>query len=105
MMSHRTLSAALLLCTLAACGQTPTGSDAQAQPAGPAYDGGGYTIGSGNSTTQSGGYTIGSGNSAEGAGGFGMGSGNRDGEADESATSTQSSDAEESGGYTIGSGN
>src|SRR5688572_30316530 len=56
MMSHRILPAALLLCTLAACGQSPTGSDSPARPAGPAYEeAGGYGMGSGNSVAQSGG--------------------------------------------------
>lgn len=82
MMSHRILPAALLLCALtAACGELPTGSDAQAHPAGASYDGGGFTIGSGN---------------AGAAGGSGTGS--------ESEESTTSSDSEGRSGYTMGSG-
>lgn len=98
MMSHRIPSAALLLCTLAACGQSPTGSDAHARPGGPSYDGG-YTMGSGNAT-QSGGYTIGSGN-VEDTGGFGIGSGNNE----DSSSSESGGTTTERGGYTMGSGN
>jgi hypothetical protein len=88
MMSHRILPAALLLCALsAACGELPTRNDIQAHPAGPAYDGG-FTMGSGNSATQSSGYTIGSGGVESQDGGYGMGSGN---------------DMVEDGGFTIGS--
>jgi hypothetical protein len=123
MMSHRILPAALLLCALsAACGELPTRNDAQAQPAGPAYDGG-YTMGSGNSATQSSGYTIGSGNEVEGSGftlgsgneatndgGFGMGSGNiaaDDGGYGIGFGNTASVDGDSTGrsGYTMGSGN
>lgn len=100
MMSHRILPAALLLCTLsAACGELPTGSDSQARPAGPAYDGGGYTIGSGGAAAS--GYTIGSGTSDEDGGGFVVGSGGRTGDA---GTTSASGDDAERGGYTIGSG-
>ncbi|HEY0017393.1 MAG TPA: hypothetical protein VGC13_13870 [Longimicrobium sp.] len=87
-MSHRIPSAALLLCTLAACGQSPTGSDAHARPAGPSYDGG-YTMGSGNAT-QSGGFTIGSGNTED---------------ASSSGTTESGETTTERGGYTMGSGN
>jgi hypothetical protein len=99
MMSHRILPAALLLCTLAAaCGENPTGSDTQAQPAGPAYDGG-YGMGSGNSATQSSGYTIGSGSVAEDEGGFGIG-----GVGTDNSTTTSDETTERGGGFTIGSG-
>ncbi|HYR10843.1 MAG TPA: hypothetical protein VEQ60_23895 [Longimicrobium sp.] len=111
MMSHRILSAALLLCTLAACGDLPTHGDTQAQPAGPAYDDG-YTIGSGNSATASSGYTIGSGSVAADGGGFTIGSGNagtQDGGygigSGNTATNTLSGDSTGRGGYGIGSGN
>src|SRR5688500_4469500 len=113
MMSHRILPAALLLCILtAACGESPTGSDTHAQPAGPAYDGG-YTMGSGNSATQSSGYTIGSGGSEVEDGGFIIGSGNdavQDGggfgigSGNESTSTSTSEDTTERGGYTMGSG-
>lgn len=80
MMSYRILPAALLLCTLAAaCGESPTGSDAQAQPAGASYDGG-FTIGSGNATA---------------AGGTGTGT--------QSQEPTTTDNVERSG-YTMGSG-
>jgi hypothetical protein len=127
-MSHRILPAALLLCTLAACGQSPTGSDSHAKPAGPAYDGftmgsgntasqsgGGFTIGSGNESEETGGYTIGSDGSLEDAGGYGMGSGNvagTDGFGIGSGGQTTDTDDEppaeataERGGYGMGSGN
>jgi hypothetical protein len=88
MMSHRILPAALLLCTLAAaCGDLPTQSGTQAQPAGPAYDGGGFTIDSGNSGVT--GYTTGPGS------GVPVG---------DDATTTQSGETTERGGYTMGSG-
>ncbi|WP_420125511.1 hypothetical protein [Longimicrobium sp.] len=105
-MSHRILPAALLLCALAAaCGENPAGSDTHAQPAGPAYDGG-FTMGSGNSATQSSGYTIGSGNN-EVEGGFTIGSVNEATEDDGLAPSTApiSDDAAGRGGFTMGSGN
>ena len=96
MMSHRILSAALVLCALtAACGDPPTGSDTQARPAGPAYDGGGYTIGSGGNATASGGYTIGSG------GGVAADEGSSSGTV---STEDSGTDDAERGGYTIGSG-
>jgi hypothetical protein len=99
MKSHRLLAAALLLCSFAACGQTPTGSDPQAQPAGASFDGG-YTMGSGNSYTASGGYTIGSGGrqEEEDGGGFTIGSGGM-------MTESDSTNETERGGYTMGSGN
>jgi hypothetical protein len=112
MMSHRIPSAALLLCTLAACGQSPTGSsDVHAQPGGPSYDGG-FTMGSGNNAVQAGGgFTIGSGNVEE-TGGFGIGSGYTAGGL---GIGTVSSGGEgedpplaatqEEGGFGIGSGN
>ena len=96
MKSHRILSAALLLCTLAACGQNPTGSAPQAQSAGASYDGGGFGIGSNSSADESGGYTIGSGGT-EGTGGFGIGSGYTGEETEEETT-------ERTGGFGIGSG-
>ena len=90
MMSHRILPAALLLCTLAAaCGELPTRSETRAQPAGASYDGGGFTIGSGNSGT-AGSYAPGSGGS---------------GEEGDDATTAQSGDLAERQGYTMGSGN
>lgn len=112
MKSHRILPAAVLLCTLtAACGETPTGTDAQAQPGGASYDGG-FTMGSGNSPTSStytsgseesaedgGGFTIGSGASTQ-SGDYGMGSGNLETQ----NTSTSEEDAGR-GGFTMGSGN
>ena len=132
MMSHRILSAALLLCTLAACGDHPTHGDPQAQPAAPAYEQSGYTMGSGNDAVQAsgpgadsgdaaaeGGFTIGSGDidgngdgfgvgsgDAVAAGGVGYGSGHR-GTADEPlpSTSTMSGDSTGKSGYTMGSGN
>jgi hypothetical protein len=128
MMSHRILSAALLLCTLAACGNLPTHSDSEAQPAAPAYDESGYTMGSGNKTLQAsgsgdtevegGGFTMGSGNIDGDEDGFGVGSGNivatdlgygsgHRGTADEPlpSTSTMSGDSTGRSGYTMGSGN
>ena len=90
MKSHRILSAALLLRTLAACGQNPTGSDLQAESAGASYDGG-FVIGSGNSAAPAGGYTIGSGGRAE--------------EEEGGETSTTTEDTAERGGFVIGSGN
>lgn len=84
MMSHRILPAVLLLCTLAAaCGESPTGSDARAEPAGPAYDGG-FGVGSGNNATES-------------------GSGADD--TTETSTATETSDTTERGGFGVGSGN
>jgi hypothetical protein len=84
MMSHRILPAALLLCTFAAaCADLPTRNDTQAQPDGPAYDGG-YGMGSGNSATSgpdaetlepASGSDTSAGDDA-GRGGYGMGSGN-----------------------------
>jgi hypothetical protein len=79
MKSHRILAAALLLCSFAACSQTPTGSDRQAQPAGASYDGGGFGMGGGRSDTT----TVGTTNTsttttteeADRSGGFGMGGG------------------------------
>jgi hypothetical protein len=80
MKSHRILPAALLLCTLAACSQAPTGSDPEAQPGGASFDGGGFTIGSGRNTEEPGDSTTTPTDSAEGtterSGGYGMGSGN-----------------------------
>lgn len=103
MMSHRILPAALVLCTLfAACGELPTRSDPDAQPAGPAYDGG-YTIGSGGSAVASGGYTIGSGGSAKAEGDYVDESVDGTG-TDDAGTSTQSGGDAQRGGYTIGSG-
>lgn len=120
MMSYRILPAALLLCTLvAACGESPTGTDTQAQPAGPAYDGG-FGVGSGNreqsegdsinseTTTASGGLTMGSGNVVASDGEYGMGSGNRSVEITSvilTTTSTTSSDSTGRGGFGVGSGN
>jgi hypothetical protein len=89
MMSHRILPAALLLCTVAACSDLPTQNDAQAQPAGPAYDGGGFTIGSGNSGA-AGGYSTGTGSS---------------GEEGDDATTALTGETTERQGYTMGSGN
>jgi hypothetical protein len=111
MMSHRILPAALLLCTLAACGELPTQQGTQAQPAAPAYDSG-YTMGSGNSATQSSGFGVGSGNEIDG-GGFGVGSGNvapEDGgvgfgSGNTPSMDTASGDSTGRGGYTMGSGN
>jgi hypothetical protein len=91
MKSHRILAAALLLCSFAACGQTPTGSDRQAQPAGASFDGGGYGMGSGNNTQEPDSTTI------EDTGGFGIGSGYTQ---DESEEDTE----ERTGGFGIGSG-
>jgi hypothetical protein len=97
MKSLRILPAAVLLCALtAACGETPTGP--QAQPGGASYDGG-FTMGSGNSATSSG-YTIGSEEILEDDGGYTIGSGNN---AQQNA-STSEADAG-SGGFTMGSGN
>jgi hypothetical protein len=90
MKSHRILAAALLLSSFAACSQTPTGSDPQAQPAGASFDGGGFVIGSGNRSEESDSITT------QDTGGFGMGSGG--------AQESSNQDAER-GGYTIGSGN
>jgi hypothetical protein len=113
MMSHRILPAALLLCILAAaCGELPTQSDAQAQPAGPAYDGG-FGMGSGNSATESSGYGMGSGNTADEGGGFTIGSGDAGtedggygiGSGNTASTNTVSGDSTGRGGYGIGSGN
>jgi hypothetical protein len=125
MMSHRILPAALLLCTLAACGQSPTGSDVHVQPGGPSYGGGsntstqsgGYTIGSVNEE-DTGGYGMGSGNSMEEAGGYGMGSGNLVAGGFGIGSGSQTADTgedgappvteqivERSGGYGMGSGN
>lgn len=113
MMSHRILPAALLLCVIsAACGELPTRNDTQAHPAGPAYDGG-FTMGSGNSGTQSSGYGMGSGNTAAEGGGFTIGSGNADtedggygiGSGNTASTNTASGDTIGRGGYGIGSGN
>ena len=109
MMSYRILPAALLLCTLvAACGETPTGTDTQAQPAGASYDGG-FTIGSGNSAVlDDGGFGMGGGNTADDDGGYTMGSGGAttaDGPAPTATdTNTTSGDNAERGGYTMGSG-
>jgi hypothetical protein len=101
MKSHRIPAAALLLLsTLAACSQSPTGSDPQLQPGGASFDGGGYTIGSGRTSDESGGYTIGSGTSTQDTGGFGMGGGRED----DGSTSTTTTEDAERGGYTIGSG-
>lgn len=120
MMSYRILPAALLLCILAAaCGESPTGSDTRAQPAGPAYDGG-LTMGSGNraqsegdsigsqTTAASGGLTMGSGNLVAADGENGMGSVNLAPDATDApltTTSTTSGDTPERGGLTMGSGN
>jgi hypothetical protein len=130
MMSHRILPAVLLLCTLAACGDLPTHSDIQAQPAGPAYDDG-YTMGSGNRAVLAGGSGVGSGDAAAEGGGFTIGSGNIDGDdngfgvgsgnivagvgygsghrgaANDPllSTSTMSEDSTGRSGYTMGSGN
>jgi hypothetical protein len=120
MMSYRILPAALLLCTLAAaCGESPTGSDTQAQPAGASYDGG-FTMGSGNrgqsegdttvaeTTTTSGGFTMGSGNLVATDGEYGMGSGNHAQDtaaAPLTTTGTTSGDSAGRGGFTMGSGN
>ena len=99
MMSHRILSAALLLCTLAAaCGELPTSNNTHAQPAGPAYDSG-YTIGSGNTAAEGGGFTVGSGNVGTQDGGYGIGSGNT------ASATTVPGDSTGRGGYGIGSGN
>jgi hypothetical protein len=108
MMSYRTLAAALLLCTLAAaCGEIPTGSDTQAHPAGPSYDGG-FGVGSGNTAVQSGGFGMGGAYVAEGDDGYVIGSGGAttaDGPASTSTTTnTTSGDNAERGGYTMGSG-
>lgn len=82
MMSHRILPAALLLCTLAACGQSPTGSDTHTQPGGPSYD----------SETQD-------------TGGFGMGGGRASDTENTSVTSTTTAgDAMDSGGFGMGGG-
>jgi hypothetical protein len=92
MKSLRILPAAVLLCALtAACGETPTGP--QAQPGGASYDGG-YTIGSGNSVMQAG-------------GGFTIGSGRESDPADDPTLTTTSETGDDPGrgGYTIGSGN
>jgi hypothetical protein len=110
MMSHRILPAALLLCTLAACGDLPTQQGTQAQPAGASYDDGGFGVGSGNSATQSSGYGIGSGNEVEG-GGFTIGSGNvgiEDSGLGYGSGHTQDTAAGDStgrGGFGVGSGN
>lgn len=112
MMSHRILSAALLLCTLAACGDLPTHSDPQAQPIGPAYDGG-YTMGSGNKTEDDGGNEVGSGDAVTMDGGYGIGSGNivsQDGglvigSGVSLFTNMADGDSTGRGGYGIGSGN
>lgn len=84
MMSYRILSAALLLSTLTvACGESPTGTDTQAQPAGPAYDGG-FGVGSGNDAMQFESDTVGT---------------------TETSTATDSTDTAERGGFGVGSGN
>lgn len=105
MMSYRILSAALLLCTLAAaCGESPTGTGAQAQPDGASYDGGGFGIGSGNSAVlDDGGFGMGGGYVAEEDDGYTIGSGNS--HAPLSTTDTDSTDTTERGGYGMGSGN
>ena len=92
MKSHRILAAALLLCSIAACGQIPTGSDRQAQPAGASFDGGGFTIGSGRNTQEPDSTTM-----EDDTGGFGIGSGYTQ---DESQEDTE----ERTGGFGIGSG-
>jgi hypothetical protein len=94
MMSYRILPAALLLCTLAACGESPTSIHTQAQPAGASYDGGGFGMGGGYVADEDDGYTIGSGNSGAGTV-----------DAPPSTTATVSGDSVGRGGYTIGSGN
>jgi hypothetical protein len=109
MMSHRILSAALLLCTLAACGDLPTHSETQAQPAGPAYDG--FTMGSGNKTEEDGGSTTDPGAAETHDGGYGMGSGNIAVEGGAGTlesglmNSTADGDSTGRGGYGMGSGN
>jgi hypothetical protein len=91
MKSHRILTAALLLCSFAACGTNPTSSDPQAQPAGASFDGGGYTIGSGGYTQEPDSTTM------QDTGGFGIGSGYTQGESEENTD-------ERTGGFGIGSG-
>jgi hypothetical protein len=109
MMSHRILAAALLLCTLAAaCGELPTTSHTQAQPAAASYDGGGFGVGSGNNAVQSGGYGMGSGNTADEDDGYTIGSGNSGAgtvDTPPSTPSTASGDSVGRGGYGMGSGN
>ena len=111
MKSHRILAAALLLCSIAACSQTPTGSDRQAQPAGASFDGGGFGMGGGRTDTT----TVGTTNTStttQDTGGYGMGSGgapatggsNIDSGSDTGTQETEPDDAERSGGYGMGSG-
>lgn len=98
MMSHRILPATLLLCILAAaCGENPAGVTA-AQPAGPAYDGGGFTMGSGGIGAQTSAdevetETLGADGSTSGSGGRGT------------ASPTENTTASvDGGGFTMGSG-
>lgn len=98
MMSHRILPATLLLCTLAACGENPTGGSPDAHPAGPAYDGG-YTMGSGGGAPSNG-STTGTSTTATGDGGSGVEGGSTG--AAETTSTTDGSAAR--GGYTMGSG-
>lgn len=84
MTSHRTLAAALLLCTLAAaCGELPTRGDTPAHPADASYDSG-YTMGSGNNSVQTTGGSV---------------------DVELSSATTTSTDTTTREGYTIGSGN
>lgn len=112
MNSHRILPAALLLSALAAaCGDLPTRSEMDAQPAGPAAYDGGFTIGSGNSAALSGGFGMGSGNSGINTSdsGYTVGSGNgmapEDSEEAMTTTDTAAGDSTGRSGYTMGSGN
>ena len=105
MKSQRILPAAVLLCTLAAaCGEPPTGTDAQARPGGASYETGGFGMGSGRTSGESEGSTVGEENETEDSGGFGMGSG-REGTMDGPSTTTIAEDsAGRSGGFGMGSG-
>ena len=98
MKSHHILAAALLLCSIAACGQIPTGSDRQAQPAGASFDGGGFVIGSGIRSEEPGSTTT------QDTGGYGMGSGGASSGNDTGTPEAEPEDAERSGGYGMGSG-
>lgn len=89
MKSPRILAAALLLCSFAACGQTPTGSDRQAQPAGASFDGGGFGMGAGRNTQEPDTTTM-----------QDMG-----GQEDDAPTPAPSEQDAERGGFVIGSGN
>lgn len=105
MKSHHILPAAVLLCTLvAACGKTPTGTDAQAYPDGASYETGGFGMGSGRTSDEAGGDTTGEGDETQESGGFGMGSGREAPVDGASLTTTAEDTVGRSGGFGMGSG-